>query len=189
MNQIGFLIDLDKCIGCHSCRVSCQVHNKTSPNVNWRQVTTIESGKFPDVTQYNLSIACNHCKDPACIKVCPVNAIHKHPKDGIVTIDSKACNGCQRCTGACPYGAPQKMLNGKISKCDFCKSRIDEGQIPVCVETCVGGALQYGELKSFEKKSSDRKILKEVSGFANPNLTNPSIRFLAGNISEKNKNS
>lgn len=178
MKQIGFFLDTDKCIGCHSCRVSCQIHNQTSPNVNWRQVRTIESGKFPDVAQYNLSIACNHCENPACMKVCPVGAIHKRNKDGIVFIDSKTCNGCDRCIGACPYGAPRKGLNKKVSKCDFCLSRQDKGEIPICVETCVGGALQFGDIKKPEKFAKGKNIYREINGFANPDLTNPSIRFL-----------
>ncbi|MCC6274306.1 MAG: 4Fe-4S dicluster domain-containing protein [Leptospiraceae bacterium] len=178
MKQIGFLLDVDKCIGCNSCRVSCQIHNNSSPFVNWRQITSFESGKFPETFQYNLSIACNHCKDPACMKVCPVNAIHKREKDGIVYIESATCNGCDRCIGACPYGAPQKRLDRKVSKCDFCKARQDNGEIPVCVETCVGGALQFGELKNLEKIVKGKKLHREISGFPNPELTSPSIRFL-----------
>ena len=179
MKQIYFLLDQDRCIGCHSCRVSCQVFNQTGGQVNWRQVTSFESGSFPEVSRQNLSVACNHCQHPACMSVCPTDAIRKRAKDGIVFIDANLCNGCERCIGACPYGAPQKEPGiSKVSKCDFCMDRQDAGQQPVCVETCVGDALQYGTMEEIQAKASSRRALRRADGFPDPDRTGPSIRFL-----------
>ncbi len=177
--QVGFLIDVNKCVGCHSCRVACQFYNDTGPAVNFRQVTTHQKGQFPDVIQHTLSLACNHCHEPACIKVCPVEAITKRKKDGIVFIDPKSCIGCFRCVPACPFGAPRKDLEKKIAtKCHFCMDRQDRGLEPACVSTCLGGALQFGTYKERKNMAAGRELVRQIEGFSDPQLTNPSTRFI-----------
>lgn len=180
MIQVGFLFDPSRCIGCHACRVACQVHNETTPEVSWRQVTTHEAGSYPDVVQHSLSLACNHCERPACMAVCPAGAIEKRASDGIVTIDAARCNGCERCVGACPYGAPRPVPGAsRVSKCDFCRARQDRGQAPVCVETCVGGALRYGPLEGMDAMAEGGGLVRAIGGFFDPEWTRPSIRFVA----------
>ncbi|MBI4518812.1 MAG: 4Fe-4S dicluster domain-containing protein [Deltaproteobacteria bacterium] len=183
MNQVAFLLDLDRCIGCHACRVACQVHNDTTPEVNWRQVMSREAGRFPEVVQYNLSLACNHCERPACMAVCPTDVIVKRERDGIVFIDANRCNGCERCLGACPYGAPQRVPGqDRVSKCDFCWARQDAGLVPVCVETCVGGALQFGRLDQVEQLAAGRQLHRRSDGFFDPDWTRPAIRFIKAGV-------
>lgn len=180
MTQVGFLFDPARCIGCQSCRVACQVYNETTAEVSWRQVTSHERGAFPDVVQHNLSLACNHCERPACMAVCPVDAIHKRQSDGIVSIDPARCNGCQRCVGACPYGAPRPVPDqSRVSKCDLCMARQDAGLAPVCVDTCVGGALRYGRLDEMDAMAGDAALERSLDGFFDPAWTRPSIRFVA----------
>jgi anaerobic dimethyl sulfoxide reductase subunit B (iron-sulfur subunit) len=177
--QLGFLLDTSRCIGCQACRVACQVHNATGPEVAWRQVTSHEEGRFPDVARHHLSVACNHCERPACAEVCPVGAIRKREADGIVLLDSERCNGCGRCLGACPYGAPQRVPeSGRVSKCDLCHARLERGLEPVCVETCVGGALRVGPLDDLGALAPGRTLLRRIDGFPDPDWTRPAIRFL-----------
>jgi Fe-S-cluster-containing dehydrogenase component len=33
-----------------------------------------------------------------------------------------------------------------VDKCTFCVHRLDAGQLPACVETCIGGARHAGDL-------------------------------------------
>lgn len=183
MSQIGFLVDTRRCIGCHACRVACQVHRATGPEVNWRQVTAHEAGTFPDVVQHNLSVACNHCERPACLPACPTAAIRKRDADGIVFIDPERCTGCGHCLAACPYGALHRTPGAAaVSKCDFCMTRQDRGLAPVCVETCVGGALQFGPLDELARSARGRTLRRRVRGFFDPDQTRPAIRFLTDDV-------
>jgi DMSO reductase iron-sulfur subunit len=186
--QMGFLLDTSRCIGCNSCRVACQVHNATAPAVAWRQVSSHETGSYPDVARHHLSIACNHCERPACMAACPENAIHKSAENGIVAIDSVRCTGCGRCIGACPYGAPQRVPGSDVvSKCDFCVARQGNGLAPVCVETCVGGALHFGRLDELAQLAPGRTLHRKVEGFPDPDWTRPAIRFLLDERKERDE--
>ena len=178
MGQIGWEIDLTRCIGCHACRVSCQAENNTlelqtgEANLHYRQVVTVDTGVFPHPHREWVTMSCNHCARPACIQACPVDAISKRPEDGIVLIDQDLCIGCGYCEPACPYGAPALNINtGKYEKCTFCVQRTANGLAPACVPTCVGGALKFVRGGDF----SDHGTVPDA--FADPGLTNPSVTF------------
>ncbi len=174
MTQVAFVFDPDRCIGCNACRVSCQQHHQLPAATSLRLVTSHERGRFPDVRQHNLSAACNHCERPACMAVCPVGALSKRATDGVVGIDRARCNGCERCVAACPYGAPQPSPAGVV-KCDFCSARTQRGEPPVCVETCVGGALTFGVLEQLDARPD---LTTTLEGFPDPMWTRPSTRFV-----------
>ncbi|MFQ6001685.1 MAG: 4Fe-4S dicluster domain-containing protein [Anaerolineae bacterium] len=170
--QLGWYIDLRKCVGCHSCTVSCKAENNTPPGIAWRRVITQTDGLYPKVTAQFVSMACFHCEHPACLAACPVEgAIVKREEDGIVLIDQELCVGCRRCEWACPYGAPQlNPETKKVEKCTFCVHRIEAGLHPACVTTCIGDALHHGDMAQITGE-------RQIEEFANPDLTNPSVRF------------
>ena len=146
-----------------------------------------------------LPIACQHCENAPCVRACPTGATHKRP-DGITAQDYSLCIGCRTCMSACPYNArvfnwrdPQVVaVEGEhignaavpvrsknvVEKCTFCQERIDQGQIPACVEACPTVARHFGDLNDPNSevarliRERGGKVLKEEFG------THPSVFYL-----------
>ncbi len=166
----AMLIDLRKCIGCQACTVACKFENNV-PEGHFRTwVPDVELGTFPDVRRAFLPRLCNHCERPSCIEVCPSGATFQR-KDGIVEIDHEVCWGCGACVDACPYDARFiDPVTKTADKCTFCTQRVDQGLLPACVETCVGGARQFGDLNDPDSpvsralRSEPVQVLKPGTG-------------------------
>lgn len=193
----GYGLDISRCIGCRQCVYACAKENNLSrePQVHWIQVLEMEKEKGVDFLHANLyydydevpreghfylPVACQQCKNPPCIKTCPVEATWMEP-DGIVVVDYNWCIGCRCCMAACPYGArhfnwrkpkiPAAEMNpnthylgnrprykGIVGKCTFCIQRVREGRYPACVEVCPVGARKFGNL--LDPDSEIRYILE-----------------------------
>jgi formate dehydrogenase iron-sulfur subunit len=131
-----------KCIGCKCCVVACNEQNGNPASINWRRVSEIEGGWFPNATRSYLSMGCNHCLEPTCLAGCPVDAYTKDAATGIVSHSADACIGCQYCTWNCSYGVPQyNAERGVVGKCDMCHGRLSTGAAPACVSACPEGAI------------------------------------------------
>lgn len=152
MTQYAILTDVNKCVGCLACSISCKVTNDVPVGSYWNKVLRIgpnprqEGGQWPDVYTYFLTMQCQHCEDPECVKVCPTGASHKLA-DGTVQIDKGKCIGCQFCAMSCPYGV--RYLNEEervVEKCTLCEQQIAQGELPQCVTNCVGMAKWFGDL-------------------------------------------
>ena len=140
--QYRFHFDMRKCIGCKCCVVACNEQNGNPAAITWRRVGELEGGFFPRATRAFLSMGCNHCLEPTCLKGCPVDAYSKDPVTGIVRHSAEACIGCQYCTWNCSYGVPQyNPERGVVGKCDMCQGRLALGQAPACVSACPEGAI------------------------------------------------
>ena len=88
---------------------------------------------------FYLARTCNHCDSTACLASCPRKAIYKREEDGIVLIDQKRCRGYQECVRACPYKKTFFNAVGRVSeKCIGCYPRIEQGEVSLCVESCIG---------------------------------------------------
>ncbi|KAA3612549.1 MAG: nitrate reductase subunit beta [Calditrichaeota bacterium] len=82
---------------------------------------------------------CNHCLNPACVASCPSGAIYKRGEDGVVLINQDVCRAWRMCVTACPY--KKSYFNwgtGKSEKCILCYPRLESGQAPACMHSCVG---------------------------------------------------
>lgn len=179
--QMAFFYDQTRCVGCYACVVSCKQWNQVPPGpAKWRRVLTMERGKYPDVAVRFLSTACYHCENPICINVCPVNAITKRARDGIVIVDKGVCLGGKKCEfacrKACPYDAPQFGAEdyAKMQKCDFCVERLKENKKPICVEACITKALDAGPLEQLKRKYNQ---IHETEGFRYSPSLKPSVLF------------
>ena len=140
--QYRFHFDMTKCIGCRSCEVACNEQNGNPADLHWRRIGEIEGGVYPDTLRHYLSMGCNHCLDPDCLRGCPVDAYTKDPITGIVLHSAEACIGCQYCVWNCPYSVPQfNPERGVVGKCDMCHGRLSHGLEPACVNACPDGAI------------------------------------------------
>jgi len=141
--QYRFHFDMTKCIGCKCCVVACNEQNGNPADINWRRVGEIEGGWYPNTQRLHLSMGCNHCIEPTCLKGCPVDAYSKDPITGVVIHSADICIGCQYCTWNCSYGVPQyNPERGVVGKCDMCHNRLTEGREPACVNACPEGAIE-----------------------------------------------
>ena len=152
-NSVAMLYDATKCVGCRECEAACNAinsqplheqgeHPSDLTPYNWTVVRQYQEGNEMSFRKYQ----CMHCEHPACVSVCPVQAMQKLD-NGPVVYDPGKCIGCRYCMVACPFHVPRidwsKPLP-EVSKCNFCAKRIQEGLIPACAEACPMGALSFG---------------------------------------------
>ena len=174
--QHGFHFTADNCIGCHACEAACSEKNDLPAHLSFRSVGYVEGGSYPDYKRMNISMACNHCDNPVCMKGCPTKAYTKHAEYGAVLQDPETCFGCGYCTWVCPYNAPQlDPMEGKVSKCNMCVDRLEVGLKPACVSACLGNALNFGVAENTPENREQVKT--SIPGFPDPTITNPNIRF------------
>lgn len=145
MTNKGFHFNQNVCSGCRSCMLACKENRHLPEGAFFRRVSSFIGGEEPKLGTFHLSLACNHCMDPACVKNCPTGAMHVDAEDGTVQHDDNACIGCQTCVKSCPYGAPQYRSDLNIvQKCDACYDLRALGEQPDCVQACLMRALTFG---------------------------------------------
>lgn len=176
--QLAFFFDQSRCSGCLTCVIACrQWHSLDHEAMSWRRVETIEDGIFPDLKVSFLSLTCLHCQNPLCASICPVMAIFKREKDGIVLVDSGKCLGaenCGFCQEVCPYRIPQfnPGHDFRMEKCNLCFDRLDHGKQPICVDACPMHALEVAPLDELSRRHGRGE---EIDGFNFSKEANPSI--------------
>jgi anaerobic selenocysteine-containing dehydrogenase/Fe-S-cluster-containing dehydrogenase component len=143
----SLMIDLERCIGCKSCEVACKTEHGLGPGEYRNRVVWLGDAQGAGLDF--LTVTCQHCERPACLRACPVNpkAIVKDAETGIVRVLEDRCTGCGECVIACPYGAMGYDPVGHHSvKCDLCVDRRAEGAATTaCASVCPGHAITFGE--------------------------------------------
>ncbi len=174
--QHGFYFNADNCIACHACEAACSEKNDNPAHISFRSVGFVEGGTYPAYQRLNISMACNHCDDPVCLKGCPTRAYTKFAEYGAVLQDPDICFGCGYCTWVCPYNAPQlDPVKGQVTKCNMCVDRLEVGLKPACVSACLGNALDFGVVENIPENRTQAKT--EIPGFPRTDITHPNIRF------------
>ena len=181
--RYGMVIDLRRCIGCHSCTIACKAEFNVPLGV-WRSwVRVKESGVYPHTRRTFVPKLCNNCQNSPCIKVCPTGAAY-YDENGISSINETKCIGCKLCVGTCPY--KQRFINpdkNTADKCTLCIHRVKKGLVPACVNTCVGRARIFGDLNDPDSevsqlvKANKTRVLKSELG------TKPQVYYI-GDIDE-----
>lgn len=141
----GFIFSQNRCVDCGACIASCILENgwKFQPRTIYR----INPEASPYAAVLNLSMACNHCENPACLTGCPAAAYSRDHDTNAIIINEEKCLGCDYCKWNCPYDAPKSdPASGLIGKCNLCLPAIKEGLMPACASACPTGALCYDSI-------------------------------------------
>lgn len=180
MPRWAMVIDLDKCVACQGCSIACRQENNTpvvDPEqaaagraIRWNDVFPMPinepeaAGDYPNVKVRYMTRPCMHCSNPACVKVCPVQATYVDD-EGLVRVNYARCIGCRFCTVACPYGVryfnfarpswtpemaqhlnpdrvsengslegPAVRPKGVVEKCTFCIHRLRKARAKAAAE-------------------------------------------------------
>jgi len=194
---LGLLYDAALCVGCKACVAACKQANDNPPEFStpdqlWDTPLDTSGHTFNLIKMYRsgtmetkdaaengyafMKTSCMHCADPSCVSACPVSAMTKDAKTGIVEYNADACIGCRYCVAACPFGIPKYQYDsptGKIGKCELCRHRYKDGHYSACAEVCPTGATLYGKTSDLLAEAKRRLALK-------PGTV---ARFPRGNIS------
>ncbi|MCM8596867.1 hydrogenase 2 operon protein HybA [Accumulibacter sp.] len=182
---LGLLYDATLCIGCKACVAACKRANENPPEFStadelWDTPLDTSGKTFNIIKMYRngtmatkdaeidgyafMKTSCMHCADPSCVSACPVTAMTKDPKTGVVAYDPEACVGCRYCVVACPFGIPKYQYDsptGKIGKCELCRNRKDKpGSYSACAEVCPTGATLYGRTADLLVEAKRRLALE-----------------------------
>lgn len=145
--RLALLIDLERCTGCKSCEAACKQEHRLGPGEYRNKV--VWASALEEAGLAFLTLTCQHCERPACLRACPVNpkAITKDALTGIVRVDESRCTGCGECVIACPYSAMGYDAKGHHAvKCDLCVERRAEGEATTaCASVCPTQAIRFGK--------------------------------------------
>lgn len=204
--RYGMVVDTKSCIGCHTCAVTCKGENGVPDDIWWNRILTVggddmdtPAGEFPSLKMSFLPLACQHCENPACIKVCPVGATYKDAETGIVRQDYDKCIGCRMCMSACPYTGVRSFnweepnyaigfatgdadvpshQKHTVEKCTLCYHRTAHGEEPECVGACPARARYFGDLNDPDSEVSRLVREREHMQLLPEMGTNPSVYYL-----------
>jgi molybdopterin-containing oxidoreductase family iron-sulfur binding subunit len=186
------VVDLAKCKNARKCMDKCGAVHQLRPDQHHLNVLVMKDSA--QTAPYYMPKHCQHCDNPPCVKVCPVDATFKR-SDGIVLIDNERCIGCRFCIAACPYSArsfnwyepinadkykdvvydieknvPQKK--GTVTKCTFSADCLREDKLPYCVSACPNGVYYFGNVYEDSVTNgtsgetvSFSKLLEENAGY------------------------
>ena len=204
MTRLSIAINLDRCVGCHTCANACKMQNNVPMGMLWNRILTKDCdvidgavGEYPNLKRVYLPVQCQHCETAACQKVCPTGATYK---DGLgrVEIDYGKCIGCRMCMAACPYNArvfnwedPSRepgfdygdsrvpvRVKGVAEKCTLCKERTDEGDLPMCVRVCPARARIFGDLDDPESEISKLALSAKAGHLLEEKGTHPQLFYV-----------
>ncbi|GGI76931.1 formate dehydrogenase subunit beta [Shewanella hanedai] len=188
--KVAKLFDATKCNGCKACQVSCSEWNDLRAPVgsfqgSYQNPMDLSSEcwtlmKYQEVERDNklnwrfTHSACMHCDDPACLTACSTKGAIVQRANGVVDFDSDKCIGCGYCVVACPFDVPRlDPIDQKAYKCTMCSDRIQVGQEPACVKSCITGALKYGTREDMLFIADLRIKELHKRGFTKAGLYNP----------------
>ena len=205
MTRFAMVIDLKTCIGCHACSVACKVNNDLPVDLWYNRVLTdggaymdTASGTYPnDVHREHIPMTCQHCSNAPCAAVCPTGATAIQD-NGVVSVDAETCIGCGSCIEACPYDVrtlikeePKFVMDfalgdwdapehkaGVVEKCTFCQNRVERGDVPACMDLCLGRARFWGDIDDPNSEVSKLIASRDYERILESEGTEPACYYL-----------
>lgn len=128
----GLVVDLNACIGCGACMISCQAENNVPVvgkqevlnrrEMHWLRIDRYYTSNYildekttPGISDYRKMedaaenpqvvfqpMMCQHCNNAPCETVCPVLAT-THSTEGLNQMAYNRCFGTRYCANNCPY--------------------------------------------------------------------------------------
>jgi CRP-like cAMP-binding protein/Fe-S-cluster-containing hydrogenase component 2 len=133
------VLDLESCTRCDECTRACSdTHDGVTRLIR-------EGLRFEN---YLVASSCRSCLDPYCLVGCPVDAIHRKPRENkpgaVEIVIEDHCIGCGLCSTNCPYGnismhtvaEPGRAERRVATTCDLCRDLVGPDDDPSCVYAC-----------------------------------------------------
>src|SRR5215831_2407057 len=126
---VGLLYDATICIGCKACVAACAQANDTPPDTRGDNLHQAPSD-LNDLTRN-------------------VIKLYKEENGSVFSFVKRQCMHCldPACAAGCPYHVPRfqwKGFNPRVTKCELCSQRLDQGLKPGCTSVCPTGAVIFG---------------------------------------------
>ena len=128
------VLDLESCTRCDECTRACSdTHEGVTRLIR-------EGLRFEN---FLVASSCRSCLDPYCLVGCPVDAIHRKPRENhpgaVEIVIENHCIGCGLCSTNCPYGniSMHREADRRVATtCDLCRDLVAPDDDPSCVYAC-----------------------------------------------------
>ena len=138
------------------------------------------TGKRPDgivYSDYEVCIGCGNC-----VEACPYG--HRSMDTGENYCDDTPSIQPYELLATHEYGkdwsreGKYSATEGSARKCSFCLHRLDVGELPQCVSTCVGRATYFGDINDPTSFISEMAAMPNQMKLLEEKGTNPTVTYI-----------